>query len=131
MQWQNAPDIKRLATKIIKTRIFPHVKSNDLVFMRGFGSSSLAIARIWSLPKPWQLALHIKPRYIIEVLAEHFDKLPDTEKEKTLIHELMHIPKTFSGALVSHRNRGTHINRKNVEKMYEKYKSAYSLKLKA
>lgn len=71
--------------------------------MRGYGSTSRAIARIWSLPKPWQLALKIQPQYIIEVIEQRFDKLSNDDKDKTLIHELMHIPKTFSGALVPHK----------------------------
>ncbi len=49
------------------------------------------------------MVLKIKPQYIIEVIAERFDRLDPGEQEKTLIHELTHIPKTFSGALVAHR----------------------------
>ena len=91
--------------------------------MRGFGSTSRAIARIWSLPRPWQLALKIPPQYIIEVIAQRFDKLSDEDKDRTLIHELMHIPKTFSGALVPHRNNYRRIDRGTVEKMYDLYTS--------
>lgn len=87
--------------------------------MRGTGSTSRAIARIWSLPRPWQLALKIEPQYIIEVIAERFDRLSDSDKDRTLIHELMHIPKTFSGALVPHRGRSHRIDRRTVEKMYD------------
>ncbi len=91
--------------------------------MRGFGSTSRAIARIWSLPRPWQMALKIEPQYIIEVIAARFDKLSEDDKDRTLIHELMHIPKTFSGALVSHRGRFHRINRLTVEMAYQKYKN--------
>lgn len=87
--------------------------------MRGVGSTSRAIARIWSLPRPWQLALKIQPQYIIEVIAERFDKLKESDQNRTLIHELMHIPKTFSGALVSHRGRYHRINNQTVEKLYD------------
>lgn len=89
--------------------------------MRGHGSTSRAIARIWSLPKPWQQALAISPQYIIEVIAERFDKMGEDDKDRTLIHELMHIPKTFSGALVAHKGRSHRIDRRTVEILYQKY----------
>lgn len=89
--------------------------------MRGFGSTSRAIARIWSLPRPWQMALKIPPQYIIEVIAQRFDRLSPNDQDRTLIHELMHIPKTFSGALVSHRGRYHRINHKTVEKLYDHF----------
>ncbi len=89
--------------------------------MRGIGSSARAFARIWSLPRPWQLALKVAPQYVIEVIAGHFDRLSASDQDRTLIHELMHIPKTFSGALVSHRGRSHRIDRRTVEVLYEKY----------
>lgn len=89
--------------------------------MRGTGSTSRAIARIWSLPRPWQLTLKVKPQYIIEVIAERFDNLSFQDQDRTLLHELMHIPKTFSGALVSHRGRFHRINNKTVESLYQQY----------
>ena len=69
------------------------------------------------------MALEIQPQYIIEVIAEKFDKLTEENKERTLIHELMHIPKTFSGALVAHRTRHRRIDNRSVEKMYDLYTS--------
>ncbi|MBI5051471.1 hypothetical protein HZC08_01800 [Candidatus Micrarchaeota archaeon] len=48
--------------------------------------------------------------------------MSEEEKIKVIIHELMHIPKKFSGGLVPHNNRGTCINHANVSKIYEEYK---------
>ncbi|MEK7127922.1 MAG: putative metallopeptidase [Patescibacteria group bacterium] len=120
MQWEKAKDIEERINKILKTDIFPNI-NGIVTALRGFGSSSRAIARIWSFPRPWQLALSLPPQYIIEVISERFDKLTETEKDKVIIHELMHIPKGFSGALVAHRNRGRKINSRNVDIMYDYY----------
>ena len=59
----------------------------------------------------------IAPTYIIEVNAKKFDKLSERDQLKTLVHELMHIPKTFSGALLSHHGPYHRINDREVEKI--------------
>lgn len=123
MDWEIAPDILVLIKKILKSNLFNHIDGDKITAIRGKGTTSRAIARIWSLPRPWQMALKVKPQYIIEVIAERFDKLSISDQEKTIIHELMHIPKTFSGALVPHRNRGRQVNSHNVELIYRQYKN--------
>lgn len=121
MDWQFAPDIKSRLNRLLSSGLFPHISSAKLTVLRGHGSTGRAIARIWSLPRPWQLTLKITPQYIIEVIAERFDRLASVDQDRTLIHELMHIPKTFSGALVSHRGRGRRINNHSVELLYQQY----------
>lgn len=70
--------------------------------VRSFGSSSKAIARIWGLPRVWQIVLDLKPQYVVEIISEKFDKMSVDQQNRVLIHELAHIPKTFSGALIPH-----------------------------
>jgi len=89
--------------------------------MRSYGSKSKALARIWSLPRIWQKALGIKAHYVIEVISHRFDKLNKEEQDKTLIHEILHIPKTFSGALKPHVCFGERIDARTVEKYYKEY----------
>lgn len=119
-----APDVTRLMRHVLKRTPFTHVKATQITCMRSKKATSRAYARIWSFPKIWQKALDHPPHYIIEVLSQHFDKLSDDDKIRTIIHELMHIPKNFSGALVPHRGRYHRIERRTVEKLFQMYKSS-------
>lgn len=100
----------------------PYVKPEALFCARSWGSKSNAIARIYSFPQVWQLALKVPPKYVIEVISEKFDKLRAEDQDRVLIHELMHIPKTFSGSLVPHNCFGKkRICGKTVEVLYQNY----------
>ncbi|HJZ05873.1 hypothetical protein A2634_04165 [Candidatus Amesbacteria bacterium RIFCSPHIGHO2_01_FULL_48_32] len=105
MNWQPAPDISRRIAHLISHLPFNHAKSDRIFCFRSTGSTSRATARIWSLPTIWQQALNTQAAYCLEVISHRFDKLNLDEQERVLIHELLHIPKTFSGALVPHRSR--------------------------
>lgn len=104
MVWTPAPEISRRITFLIKHLGFDYIDPAQIHCFRGSGSTGRATARIWSLPTIWQQALGVSPAYCIEVIAEKFDRAGLAEQEKVLIHELLHIPKTFSGSLVAHRN---------------------------
>ncbi len=121
MNWEDAPEIKTRLDQILVSLELPHILAHRLIVFRSHGSTGRAIARIWSLPRVWQQALSLTPHYVIEVISERFDKLSKDDQDRTLIHELMHIPKTFSGALVSHRGRSHRIDRRSVEVLYQKY----------
>ncbi len=121
MDWVPAVDVKKQIDAILLRLDLPHILKEKLIVYRSTGSKSRAIARIWSLPRVWQLALNVQPHYVIEVVSERFDRLSGQDQIRTLIHELMHIPKTFSGALVPHRGRHRHIDRRSVEILYQKY----------
>ena len=103
MKWTLDPSITKRINFLVKELELNHISSGQIFSFKSFGSSSRATARIWSLPTIWQQALDIKPHYCLEVISERFDKLNLDDQERVLIHELMHIPKTFSGALVPHR----------------------------
>lgn len=124
MEVSQAPDVQKMMRVILKRTPFDHVRAPQITCMRSTGATGRAYARIWSFPKIWQQALSHPPHYIIEVLAHHFDKLSEDDKIRTIIHELMHIPKNFSGALVPHRGRYHRIDRRTVEKYFKTYKNA-------
>ena len=121
MEVERAPDIQGKVEEIISTLELGHIIDARILCMRSRGAQARAYARIWSLPSIWQKALEINPFYVIEVLSEKFDVLNEQDKTRVLIHELMHVPKKFSGGLVPHNNRGCKINHVNVDKAYEKY----------
>lgn len=123
MDWTPASDIKTRVEELVVKLGFSHVDTQRIFCFRSFGSRSKARARIWSLPKIWQKALKAKPAYCIEVLAEKFDKLTEESQNKVLIHELLHIPKNFSGTLLSHKARGRRIDSKIVNRLYQKLKN--------
>ncbi|MEM0473361.1 MAG: putative metallopeptidase [Candidatus Aenigmatarchaeota archaeon] len=122
MKYEKAYDVQQIMKKIVNALNMESIDANRIVCMRSYGSKSRAIARIWSFPKIFQKALDCSSYYVIEVISERFDKLNEDEKEKTIIHELMHIPKSFSGGLLPHKHHSQKITRETVDKLYLKYK---------
>jgi predicted metallopeptidase len=121
MEVEKASDVQDRVEQVIRVLEFNHIIDARIICMRSRKAKARAYARIWSLPMIWRSALEISPFYVIEVLSEHYDKLDDVEKTKTIIHELMHIPKKFSGGLVPHVNKGRPVNHKEVDKLYSIY----------
>lgn len=109
VSWQEAPDIKKGIKRLVRELELDYIPCSRIFCFRSFGSSSRARARIWSLPRIWQKALSEKPAYCLEVLSEKFDKLSEDEKIQVLLHELVHIPKNFSGTLLPHLRRRRHL----------------------
>jgi predicted metallopeptidase len=119
INYLKAPDVEVSARNIINALNLSYIDADRVAFYRSTGSKSRRIqARIHGLGRIWFDALNIQPRYIIEVISEEFDKLDPTEKDKVIIHELMHIPSGFSGGFVPHRGK---INKRTVDAMYKSY----------
>ncbi|MBI4084791.1 MAG: metallopeptidase [Candidatus Levybacteria bacterium] len=122
MEWEKATDIKRDLKAIVAILDMPHINLSRIFCYRTHGSKSRAYARTWSFPKIFQDALRVEPAYVIEVLARYYDRLDDDTKKKILIHELLHIPKNFSGSLLPHRGKGRHIGHL-TNKLFKEYKN--------
>lgn len=120
MKYAKAPEIKKTIDTLIIELGYTHIDATRIHCIRSFDAKTRAYARIWGMSKLFFEMAGIKANYIIEVVAKRFDKLSEREKIKTLIHELMHIPKTFSGALLSHRGPHHAINDREVEKIIRK-----------
>lgn len=121
MEWEEAAYIKREIEHIVSVLQLAHINPARIFCYRTRGSTSHAYARIWAFPKIFQHALAIEPAYVIEVLAKYFDRLDSDEQKKVLIHELLHIPKNFSGALLPHKSNGRHLGRM-VNQLFKEYK---------
>lgn len=116
LKYVEAPDVKELVDEIIESLDLFHIVPQFVYCHRSSGSKSeRIIARIHGLRRIWQEALRQPPAYVIEVISEHYDRLSDEEKEKTVIHELLHIPNGFSGGFRPHKG---YIDRKRVEKLH-------------
>ncbi len=120
MDWQDAPDVKKDINKILKVLDLPYINSKRIFCYRTTGSRVRAYARTWAMPKIFQKALDIEPAYVIEVLAKYYDKQNEMNKKQILIHELLHIPKNFSGALAPHKNR-SRILHKEADRLFKEY----------
>ena len=120
LKYIEAPDIKILVEEIVQKLEFSHIDVKSVFCFRSKGSkSNRIVARIHGFSKIWQKALGLSSGYIIEVLSERYDKLSQENKEKTIIHELLHIPKGFKGGFRPHKG---YVSRKKVDTMFLKYK---------
>ena len=117
MKYEFAEDLQKEAEEISKI-LFPHVKIESIKCFRSYGTSSRGtIARCHTIGKLMQKALGVKPFYALEFLFERFSKLNNEDKTKVIIHELMHIPKSFGGGFKHH----DHVTTRNVNLMFKEY----------
>lgn len=121
-----AEDVKTMAESIVEALGLRYIDTSRLGFVRSRGSrSKRVVARIHSIGRAWEAGFNIRPMYLIEVISERYDMLSQQEKEKVIIHELLHIPKGFGGGFVTH-SRG--VNQKRVEQMHAAYRVRMSVR---
>lgn len=126
LEWQLAPDVKKRVKQLLEICEITWVKPSKIHSFRSLNAKTRAYARIWGLNRVWQMALKQEAAYIIEVISEKFDELSDIEKDKVLLHELTHIPKNFSGALMPHIRRGKRSFHDKVHVLIAQYLSKVS-----
>ncbi|MEM4256929.1 MAG: putative metallopeptidase [Candidatus Diapherotrites archaeon] len=114
---------KEIAEKLNYNWIIPE----RLSVVRSYGSKARrTIARIHCINKVLMLGMNQqKSFYVIELISENFDKQSENEKIETIVHELMHIPKTFGGGFRHH----DHVCNKNVKaetlRYFQKFKEEF------
>ncbi len=119
IKYQDAPDIKTRAFNIVHKLNWNHILLDHVAFIRSTGSKArYTIARCHALGKAMQIGMGRKKGfYLIEVIHEKFDKLSREEQTKVIIHELMHIPKSFGGGFIHHNK----VHEKSVKAAHKKY----------
>jgi len=116
IRYEVYPQACRVIARLVESLDLSHIDPSRIHCVRSVGARTRAIARIYGLPRPWIVA-GCEPGYVIEVVSEKFDALPCEEKIKTLIHELLHIPRGFSGGLRPH---GRLVNGRRVYQLYRR-----------
>lgn len=119
LKYEPALDLKQRMDEIVRVLGMRHVELERVECLRSFGSSSRGtIARCHALGKLMQRAMGTRAFYAIEFL-ERFDKLDKKEQDKVIIHELLHIPKSFGGGFRHH----DFVHEKNVDILHAKFES--------
>jgi len=120
IQYYEAPDIREKIEHIVDVLKFDHIDLENIHCIRSRGSKAKrTIARVHGLGRIWQQSLGMKPTYVIEVIHELFDYYPPEAQDRTLIHEIMHIPHTQKGGFRHHKN---YVTSANVETWHKRYK---------
>jgi predicted metallopeptidase len=122
IQYHLADDIDFRVKEILWKLKMTHIDQTRLICLRSRGSGSRrVIARCHGLSRIMQLALNEKPHYVIEVLSERFDRLSKEDQTKVLIHEVLHIPRSFGGGFRAHK---PFVTRAKVQRMYDEFMKA-------
>ena len=117
LTYEPAPDLQEKMEVMVKLLEMDHIDVARVKCFRSTGSSTRrTIARCHTVGKLMQKAMGMPAHYAIEFL-ELFEKMSSKEQDKTIIHELMHIPKTFGGGFRQH----DFVCEKNVDILYDKY----------
>jgi predicted metallopeptidase len=123
MKYEHAPDLRERMVEIVSLLGMKHVDLERVECLRSTGSStSRTIARCHALNKVMQKAMQTKAFYTIEFL-EPFEKMSKREQDKVIIHELMHIPKSFGGGFRHH----DYVCEENVELLHGMFENMKSV----
>lgn len=117
MKYDYAEDLQKRMEEIAKFLEMDYIAVERVKCFRSSGSSTKrTIARCHTIGKLMQKAIGIKAHYAIEFL-ERFERLSREEQDKVIIHELMHIPKTFGGGFRQH----DYVCDQNVNLLHRKF----------
>lgn len=119
MKYEFAPDLQAQMEHMVRVLELDHVDIGRVKCFRSKGSSTKrTIARCHTIGKLMQQTIGVQAHYAIEFL-ERFERLSSQDREKVIIHELLHIPKTFGGGFRQH----DFVCEENIELLHRRYRS--------
>lgn len=120
MKYYYSEEWTEKAREIARALGFSHVKADRISVVVSQGSKTRrVVARIHGLGKAMVLGMGERHSfYVIELIEKNFLKESPEERVKTIIHELMHIPKAFGGGFRSHKGN---ITKRSIERLYSQY----------
>ena len=104
MRYAFEPEWTQKSRQIAQDLGYKWIIPERLSVVRSTGSKTRrTIARIHCIGKVMMLGMgQSKSYYVIELISEKFDRQPPRDQIETIIHELMHIPRTFGGGFRHH-----------------------------
>jgi len=103
IRYRRAPDLEERVREIVIKASLTHIIPERVRCVRSYGSKAVGTAaRIHTASRALLTGLELKPTYVIEFISEKFDQMSEDEKEMIIIHELLHIPRSFGGGLIGH-----------------------------
>jgi predicted metallopeptidase len=114
IEYTRAPDIEVRVRYLARRLGMVHIDGRVLCVRSHRSRSRWTLARCHAMSKVFSIAMDSPMHYVIEVVAETYEPLSEEEKTKTLIHEMLHIPKAFGGGLRGHR----YVTERRVNQLY-------------
>ena len=97
-----SPELEEALRTLVRLLGLSYVDASRIYGAVSKGSRSTAYARIWGLPSPFVRLGLCEPMYVVELVYENVAGLTCNKLLEVLVHELLHIPRSFSGGLRSH-----------------------------
>lgn len=125
-------DVSEIINEVKHLSNFSYLDVGKISVVVSHGSKSNAYAKIYGLSREIQVGFSVPPIYTIEFLCEKIVPLRPEDTFVIFTHELLHIPKKFSGGLRPHgkyvnnllaRRISSSIDHRIKEMLYERLKS--------
>lgn len=102
IRYQRSPEAEEAVRRLVDALNLSHIRVDRVYVAVSRGSRTSALARIWGIPAPFTRLGVCEPAYVIELVHENLRGADCEELVAVVVHELLHIPRGFSGGLRAH-----------------------------